>query len=330
MVTKDDKAAEGQIMELISVIVPVYKVEKYLERCVRSIQKQTYENLEIILVDDGSPDQCGALCDQYAQEDGRIKVLHKQNGGLSDARNAGIELASGSYIVFADSDDWLDRDMIDLLYRVLKRSNADIAECSYRNIYRDHIMEETSCSAALTEGDSVAALEGMLDWKYFKPVAWNKLYKREVFGTIRYPKGRLHEDEFTTYKYFYNAKKVVYVDISKYNYDRTREDSITGKKYREDNLDACWAFRERVDFFYEHNIVQLQRKMNDIYCWYVLDSLKKCYKNKIKGRKVDMLLQTMKEDIHFFADKSVDQHYLEEFEFVISNGIEAYGKQYSK
>jgi len=208
VVTKDDKAAEGQIMELISVIVPVYKVEKYLERCVRSIQKQTYENLEIILVDDGSPDQCGALCDQYAQEDGRIKVLHKQNGGLSDARNAGIELASGSYIVFADSDDWLDRDMIDLLYRVLKRSNADIAECSYRNIYRDHIMEETSCSAALTEGDSVTALEGMLDWKYFKPVAWNKLYKREVFGTIRYPKGRLHEDEFTTYKYFYNAEKV--------------------------------------------------------------------------------------------------------------------------
>ena len=119
--------------ELVSVIIPVYKVEKYLERCVESVQKQTFQNLEIILVDDGSPDLCGAMCDEMAKTDPRIKVIHKNNGGLSDARNVGIEMASGNYIVFVDSDDWLDLDMIALLYRVLKKYNADIAECSYRN-----------------------------------------------------------------------------------------------------------------------------------------------------------------------------------------------------
>lgn len=106
--------------ELVSVIIPVYKVEKYLERCVESVQKQTFQNLEIILVDDGSPDLCGAMCDEMAKTDPRIKVIHKNNGGLSDARNVGIEMASGNYIVFVDSDDWLDLDMIALLYRVLK------------------------------------------------------------------------------------------------------------------------------------------------------------------------------------------------------------------
>ena len=186
--------------ELVSVIIPVYKVEKYLERCVESVQKQTFQNLEIILVDDGSPDLCGAMCDEMAKTDPRIKVIHKNNGGLSDARNVGIEMASGNYIVFVDSDDWLDLDMIALLYRVLKKYNADIAECSYRNICTDRIEEETNCSAKVVEGDRILALEAMLDWRWFKPVAWNKLYKRDVLGDIRYPKGKLHEDEYTTYK----------------------------------------------------------------------------------------------------------------------------------
>ena len=306
-------------MDLISVIVPVYNVERYVNRCVESIMNQTYPELEIILVDDGSTDSSGVLCDTFAEKDARITVIHKKNGGLSDARNTGIDASTGSYIVFADSDDWLDPDMIQLLYNVLKKNNADIAECSYRNVYTDHILEETSCSAEVVNGDSVTALEGMLDWKYFKPVAWNKLYKRSVIQDIRYPVGRLHEDEFTTYKYYFNAKKVTYVDVSKYNYDRTREDSITGRKFSERNLDACWAFRERVDFFYKNNIVRLQRKMNDIYCWFVLDKLEKCRQLAIQGPKVEQLLEQMQKDITFFEGKDVEPSYMEHFKAAIQD-----------
>ncbi len=304
-------------MDVISVIVPIYNVEKYLVRCLQSIIKQTYQNLEIILVDDGSTDTSGKLCDKFAEKDSRIIVIHKKNGGLSDARNVGIDKSSGSYLVFVDSDDWIDPDMISILYNVAQKNNSDIIECSYRNIYKDHILEETNCNAEIINGDYVTALEGMLDWRYFKPVAWNKLYKRNVIKDIRYPVGRLHEDEFTTYKYFYNAKKVSYIDVSKYNYDRTREDSITGRGFSEKNLDACWAFRERVDFFYEHNIVQLQRKMNDIYCWFVLDKLDKCFQYKIQGTKVKKLLDQMQSDIIFFENKDVDSGYIDRFKKVV-------------
>lgn len=123
--------------ELVSIIVPVYKVEQYLSRCVDSILQQSYSNLEIILVDDGSPDSCGMICDEYQKKDSRVQVIHKSNGGLSDARNYGIEAAQGKYLAFVDSDDWLDFDMIDILYRVLTSQDADIAECSYRNLYAD-------------------------------------------------------------------------------------------------------------------------------------------------------------------------------------------------
>lgn len=314
-------------MEKISVIVPVYKVEDYLERCVCSICRQTYENLEIILVDDGSPDACGRMCDSFAAIDSRIKVIHKINGGLSDARNAGIEALTGESVVFVDSDDWLDPDMIELLHRMKQEYKADIVECSYRNIYKDRIEEETTCSAEIVEGDSQFALEGMLDWRYFKPIAWNKLYNRQSLGNVRFPKGKLHEDEFTTYQYFWNAEKLVYVDVSKYNYDRTRDDSITGGQFRENNLDACWAFRERVDFFYKNQVkAELQRKMNNIYCWYVLECLYKCYKHKIHGDKVKALQKQIRWDIGFFSNQSVNKKYIRELEIIKDKGLKKYGK----
>ena len=151
----------------ISVIVPIYKVENYLKRCIDSIRKQTYQNLEIILVDDGSPDMCGEMCERYAQEDSRIRVLHKENGGLSDARNVGIEAATGEYIAFVDSDDWIDDKMYEVLYDTLLKCDADIAECSYRNLYADCIVVETNCTGNVVEGDNIFALEAMLDWRYF-------------------------------------------------------------------------------------------------------------------------------------------------------------------
>lgn len=310
----------------ISVIVPIYKVEGMLYRCVESIINQTYQNLEIILVDDGSPDKCGDICEEYAQKDNRVRVIHKKNGGLSDARNIGIELASGKYICFVDSDDWIDLDMIELLYKIAIDRNADIVECSYRNVYSDYIQEETGCTAKIIEADSVFALEGMLDWKYFKPVAWNKLYKREAIGDIRYPVGKIHEDEFTTYKYFYNAEKLVYVDVSKYNYDRTRTDSITGTGFKESTLDACIAFRERLDFFNEHHIDTLKRKMNDIYCYMTLHYMYQCYKSGItEGKRVSQMLEIINNDIDYLEHTEVNPQYVEEFK-ILKDGIKNYGE----
>ncbi len=307
----------------ISVIVPIYNVERLLCRCIESIRKQTYKNLEIILVDDGSPDNSGDICEDYADKDRRIKVIHKCNGGLSDARNIGIEF--GEYICFVDSDDWLDLDMLELLHKVCVDRKADIVECSYRNVYADYIQEETCCTAEIIEADSIFALEGMLDWKYFKPVAWNKLYKKSVLGDIRYPLGKIHEDEFTTYKYFYNANKLVYVDVSKYNYDRTRNDSITGTGFKESTLDACFAFRERVDFFKEHHINTLERKMNDIYCYQVLHYSYQCYLAKITGEKVDRLIESVNKDIAYLEQADVNEQYVKEFK-ILKDGIERYGE----
>jgi len=312
----------------ISVIVPIYNVEHYLERCINSIQNQTFENLEIILVDDGSPDSCGNICDKFAKVDGRICVLHKQNGGLSDARNAGIEKSTGGYLAFIDSDDWVDEKMFEVLYQTLKKYNADIAECSYRNLYSDCVIEETSCTGDVVEGDNIFALEAMLNWEYFKPNAWNKLYRRSVIADIRYPKGKIHEDEFTTYKYVYNAKKLVYVDFSFYNYDRRRTNSITGENFREDNLDSCWAFRERMDFFEAHGIKSLERKMNDIYCWQVLEMAYKCYCYQVNGKKVKKLIHQVKSDIDYLKKHNVAPYYIEEFK-LLSKGIEKYGMKRS-
>lgn len=310
---------------LVSVIIPVYNVEQYLERCIISICRQTYENLEIILIDDGSKDRSGDICEEMKNMDDRIHVIHKYNGGLSSARNIGIEYASADYLVFVDSDDWLDLNMIELLYDVHISTNADIVECSYRNIYSDSIKEETSCSGAIIEGDNIFALEAMLDWKYFKPVAWNKLYKRNVISDIRYPVGKIHEDEFTTYKYMFNAKKLAYIDISKYNYNRTRTNSITGEAFSEKNLDACFAFRERVDFFEKHHITQLEKKMNNIYCWYVIDKLYQCYKLNIRGSKVEEIIKMVGNDVSYLEKHQVNPELLSQFR-IIKEGLDTYGK----
>lgn len=263
-------------MKKISVIVPIYKVEAYLERCVRSLCHQTYTNLEIILVDDGSPDNSGKMCDEMALQDSRIRVIHKKNGGLSDARNVGIEQSTGDYIAFIDSDDWYDPTMLEILYNLCENHDAQIAECSYRSIYHDRVHAETDCSGALMEMTPVQAIESNLDWKYCKPVAWNKLYRRDVVGEVRYPVGKLHEDEFTTHLFYLAAEKIMYVDIALVNYERRNVGSIT-TSFKPRNLEACEAFREKVHLVW--NAPQLQsidRKMCNNYCFVLLDRVKLC------------------------------------------------------
>ena len=189
---------------LVSVIIPIYKVEPYLRQCVESVIAQTYKNLEIILVDDGSPDNCPKICDKYSQTDKRIKVIHKPNGGLSDARNAGIEIAKGDYLSFVDSDDVIHSQMIDTLMRPLIKDNTlGMSVCRSLNFENDDELSNKTIN-----------LYDFRDFfmKNLWVTAWGKVYKKELFSTIKFPVGRIHEDEFTTHKVCYETKKIAYTE----------------------------------------------------------------------------------------------------------------------
>ena len=202
---------------LISIVVPVYKVEKFLEKCIDSIINQTYKNLEIILVDDGSPDNCGKICDEYAKKDKRIKVIHQQNGGLSAARNTGITKATGKYISFIDSDDYIEKDYIELLYTTIKQSKADIAIGSHTVIYDTGTkLQKATGEKSILKPKEV--LERILYDNNIDYSAWAKLYKIELFTNIKYPEGRLFEDAATTYKLIDISKKIAVNSKSIYNY----------------------------------------------------------------------------------------------------------------
>lgn len=181
----------------ISVIVPVYKVEPYLSRCLDSIINQTYRNLEIILVDDGSPDHCGEICDEYARQDSRIRVIHKSNGGLSDARNHGIDVATGDYIAFVDSDDYVTTDMYEKMLARLEFDNSDMVVCNYYRFDEGSVPPEYGY---INLPDRVLSKDEAFDF-YLQiggdyVSAWNKLYKRGIFADLRYPTGKIYEDTF--------------------------------------------------------------------------------------------------------------------------------------
>ena len=221
--------------ELITIIIPIYKVEKYLKRCINSIINQTYKNLEIILVDDGSPDNCGKICDEYEKKDKRIKVIHKENGGLSDARNIGINKARGNLISFVDSDDYIENDCIEILYRNMKNNDCDISICSYQSFYDEIKLKHEKEKIIILNNEE--ALENLLYQKNTTTSAWAKLYKADLFKNIRYPKGKICEDLDTTYKLFEKSKKIVISSLEKYYYFQ-REDSIINSKFSKKRMDA--------------------------------------------------------------------------------------------
>lgn len=210
---------------LISIIVPIYKVETYLEKCIVSILSQTLRDIEIILVDDGSPDNCGKICDSYASKDSRIVVIHKKNGGLSSARNAGIDIAKGEYLMFVDSDDYVEPDFCEKAYHLVVYNNVLCASFGYYEHWNDRTYElHTSKEKTIPAIDAIKSLIIKNDVIY--NFAWNKIYHKSLFNSIRYPEGRYYEDQGTTYKLF-DAAKLIYVDPSMlYHYNR-RQESIT-------------------------------------------------------------------------------------------------------
>lgn len=214
--------------ELISIIVPVYKVEPYIKRCVQSIIEQSYKNIEIILVDDGSPDKSGEICDEFSKKDERIKVIHKTNGGLSDARNAGLKIAKGEYIGFVDSDDYIENDMFECLYKLCTENKAQISIVSYYEYYNGKLISVRK-NDKLEKFNKTEAIKELLIDSKIQSYAWNKLFKRELFDGIIFPTNKNFEDIATTLLLFEKAEKVVLLEEPKYHYLR-RNDSIIGKK----------------------------------------------------------------------------------------------------
>ena len=218
----------------ISVIIPVYNVEEYLPKCIESVRNQTYGNLEIILVDDGSTDRCSIICKQYAALDTRIKVIHKENGGLSDARNTGMEASSGDFLAFVDSDDWIDEDMYEVLYSLAAEYEADVAICRVREVSKKEIVDQSTNDIVVCNAVEALTLMVTKDNNYkLEHGITNKLIKKELIQNFRFPVGKLVEDLYFTPPLIYASEKCVYIDAAKYNYLTDREDSIMNAKVSE-------------------------------------------------------------------------------------------------
>lgn len=238
---------------LISVIVPIYKVEQYLERCVDSILNQTFTDFELVLVDDGSPDNCGAICDEYAKKDERIVVIHKENGGLSDARNAGIEWAlknsDSEWITFIDSDDWVHIDYLEYLYNSAKKNNTDISVCHFERMsdIDDKINTKLPLSANVYTPEDFYVKENVN-----AVVAWGKLYKKELWTDIRYPYGKIHEDEFTTYKLLFKCNMITVLDCELYYY-YINPNGIMNSEWSVKRLDVLDALENQIEFLQKNH-----------------------------------------------------------------------------
>lgn len=239
-------------MPRLSIIVPVYKVEKYIHKCVDSILNQTFTDFELILVDDGSPDNCGRICDGYEKKDSRVRVIHKKNGGLSDARNYGIDAAQGEIIGFVDSDDDIDLNMYKSMIEYMDKHNLDVV-CAdtyvIKNEKRKFKPRYAGNKIFNAPDGAIAILDGTLD-----NAAWNKIYKRNIIGEVRYPKGRIYEDVATTYKFVYSAQRVGYMCKPFYNYYKRKGSIVASSFNSKSRYDCFLGYRERMNFALEKGL----------------------------------------------------------------------------
>ena len=254
-------------MQKISIIVPVYNVEKYLHQCVDSIISQTYTNTEIILVDDGSPDNCGKICDEYAQKDNRIKVIHKPNGGLSEARNFGIEVATGDWLMFIDSDDYIENNMIEKLYNIAVQEDAQIALCGVVSFDETHewVSDFLRVEPGIFRGIDILK-QDCISTPFIIPC--NKIFKKTIFDDIRFYVGRIHEDEMIAPYFLDKCKKLVAIKDLMYHY-RQLPSSIS---HTIDAKRLDWIFSLYNRFFYYKNHIELKDYSSKVlkdYFWYL-------------------------------------------------------------
>lgn len=283
-------------MELISIVVPVYRVEKYLDRCIQSLVKQRNVKIEIILVDDGSPDQCPQICDLWGKKDARIKVLHKKNGGLSDARNEGLKIAKGTYIAFVDGDDWAAENLYQVLSEALEKTESDIACCEFQKIWKEkEVRRDDGKTARYEVYDTKRALQEVIADRKIKQVVWNKLYRREIIEKIWFAVGKYHEDEFWTYQVIGNAKQIVCVSYLGYFYFQ-RKESIMNAAYSEKRLDAIEAKIQRQKYLgKEFPELAVQGKRDLLYtCFFQGQQVLKYCKMPQKKKTLQMLKKVFK------------------------------------
>ena len=227
-------------MSMISVIVPVYKTEKFLSDCIKSILNQTYHDLEVILVNDGSPDSSGQICEEYAKKDSRIKVIHQENAGVASARNTGLNLAAGEYITFVDSDDYISEDFVKILFEAMSENNADIAIANMKRTSRRDD-KNTVTDWKVSNYKSEDALVCMLYGTPFGTSACGKLFKRKLFEGIEFPYGKFSEDLFTIYKTILKSRSITYIGFDGYFYYYRDEGSIVVSGYKKKHLEALDA-----------------------------------------------------------------------------------------
>ena len=296
---------------LISIIVPIYKVEKYLERCIQSIIEQTYKNLEIILVDDGSPDNCPQICDEYAKKDTRIVVIHQKNGGLSSARNAGLDIAKGEYIGFVDSDGYISRDMYEVLYNAIKATKAEIAICNYNKVNEHGEEVKREIQGEIIEDiitfNKEEAIKEILHAKIIKCYVWQKLFKKECFETLRFPEGKNYEDIAISITCLENVNKIVGINKHEYYY-LYREDSIDRTKSEKNIEDAMEIAYERYKYVklnypnvMEYNIYSLITRV----LWTYRDIKKMNYMNLYYKQAYLDIIQELSDDFMKLENKVI-------------------------
>lgn len=288
----------------ISVIVPVYNVEKYLPKCIESIRNQTHHNLEILLVNDGSTDRSGIICEKYAALDPRIETIHKENGGLSDARNTGIEAATGDYIAFVDSDDWIDEDMYELLYGLLCEHEAEVAICRIREFSDMGIIEVNTNDIVVCTGKKALVLIVTRDNKYkLDHGITNKLIKKELIQNFRFPVGKLIEDIYFTPPLIYASQKCVYIDTAKYNYLTDRQGSIMNSDISEKLiLDELNGHQQLERFLLSKRIQECLPQVNEFFLNRILYFHYEVKNSAIENKET--LLKTLEELFNAKFNKS--------------------------
>lgn len=289
----------------ISVIVPVYNVEKYLSRCVDSILNQTYQDFEILLVNDGSPDNCGKICDEYAEKDSRVFVIHQKNGGLSAARNTGIdwfyEQGKSNYITFVDSDDWLHPEYLRALMNGISENNMKISVCNYKRVTAETPHE--SCDNFNFELTSPEDFLVNHSWQY--NYAWGKLYHKSVFDDIRYPVGKNFEDAFTTYKVLHKCEEIAYTDLQLYYYLRN-EQGISRSPWKPSELVIFDAMQEQLNFYKEKELQRAFEKEFQLFVHHHAYQITRIKENKKDLKKNKAILKEIKKTLRNYLKKNKD------------------------
>ncbi|MBR2674005.1 MAG: glycosyltransferase [Mogibacterium sp.] len=296
------KRIEGRCeKELISVIVPIYGMEKYLDRCIESILRQTYPNLQIILVDDGSRDSCPKICDEWAKKDERVKVIHKEQEGVASARNAGLDFADGVFISFVDADDYLSFDMLETLHDMIISSDADIAECEYIKVHDDNYAFKKESNAARIEYNSSEALTALIADRFFKQIVWNKLFRKSAIGNIRFPDVDIYEDEYFTYRVIGESEKLVRSDEVLYAYRQHDKSKMYARENAAD-MQAIECRLKRHEYIKTHykSLTKLSAQNICSSCIYWGQA---AMRNQ-EGKDVDIFIRGLQEVVNIYAEEA--------------------------